>query len=104
MVVTGITVRDSADGLRFAVRVQPRAARSEIVGVHGGALKVRVTAPPVEGAANEAVVALLAGALGIAKARVRIVGGASGRLKTVEVDGIDRRHLHQLTLVSSNPR
>lgn len=98
MVVTGITVRDLVGGLRFPVRVQPRASRSEIVGVHGGALKVRVSAPPVEGAANEAVVALLAGALGVARSRVRIVGGAGSRLKTVEVDGIDRAHLQQLLL------
>jgi uncharacterized protein (TIGR00251 family) len=102
--VSGITVRELADGLRFPVRVQPRASRTEIAGVHEGALKVRVSSPPVDGAANAAVVALLAGAFGIARSRIRIVGGASGRLKTVEVEGIDRQQLLQLVLHSNAPR
>jgi uncharacterized protein (TIGR00251 family) len=81
-----VTKRDS--GVRFAVRVQPRASSSEICGLHGEALKVRLSAPPVDGAANEALVELLAGALGVAKRAVRIVAGASGRGKVVEVDGV----------------
>jgi uncharacterized protein (TIGR00251 family) len=69
------------------VHVQPRAARSEIVGVHGAALKVRLQAPPVDGAANEALVTLLADRLGVARRAVRVVSGATSRAKTVEVDG-----------------
>jgi uncharacterized protein (TIGR00251 family) len=72
---------------RFAVHVQPRAARSEIVGVHGEALKVRLSAPPVDGAANAALVELLADALGVSRHSVRIVSGATSRGKVVEVDG-----------------
>ena len=69
------------------MHVQPRAALSEIVGLHGDALKIRVTSPPVEGAANEAVIEVIAAALGIGRRGVRIVAGATSRLKTVEVDG-----------------
>ena len=73
--------------MRVSVHVQPRAARSEIVGLHGAALKVRLQAPPVDGAANEALVALLADRLGVARRAVKVVAGASSRAKTVEVEG-----------------
>jgi uncharacterized protein (TIGR00251 family) len=63
--------------IRIRVHVQPRASRSEIVGVHGDALKVRLLAPPVDGAANAALVALLADRLGISERAVRIVSGAT---------------------------
>ena len=73
--------------VRVAVHVQPRASRSEIIGVHGTALKVRLQAPPVDGAANEALVRLLADSLGVSYRSVRVVAGATSRAKTVEVDG-----------------
>ena len=73
--------------VRVAVHVQPRASRSEIIGQYGAALKVRLQAPPVDGAANEALVTLLAERLGVARRAVRVVAGASSRAKTVEVDG-----------------
>jgi uncharacterized protein (TIGR00251 family) len=74
---------------RIAVRVQPRAKREEVAGARGGALLVRVTAPPVEGKANDAVRKLLAKRLGIAPARVTVVRGASARDKVVEIDGME---------------
>ena len=80
-----VEVRGSA--VRVSIHVQPRAARSEIVGLHGAALKVRLRAPPVDGAANEALVTLLAERLGVARRAVRVIAGASSRAKTVEVDG-----------------
>ena len=72
---------------RVRVHVQPRASRSEITGLHGAALKVRLQAPPVDGAANEALVALIAGRLGLPKSAVRVVSGATSRSKTVEIEG-----------------
>lgn len=69
------------------VHVQPRASRSEVVGTHGAALKVRLLAPPVDGAANDALVALLAEKLGVPRRDVRIVQGATSRAKVVEIDG-----------------
>jgi uncharacterized protein len=74
---------------RLAVRVQARAARDEIAGERSGALLVRVTAPPVEGKANEAVRKLLAKRLGVAPGRVSVVRGASSRDKLVEIEGLD---------------
>jgi uncharacterized protein len=70
------------------LRVQPRASRTEIVGEHDGALRIRVAAPPVDGDANAELVRFLAKRLGVAKSRVRIVAGDSGRMKTVEVEGV----------------
>jgi hypothetical protein len=83
--VLHVEVRGSS--VRVGVHVQPRATRSEIVGLHGAALKVRLRAPPVDGAANEALVTLLAERLGVARRSVRVVAGLSSRAKTIEVDG-----------------
>lgn len=74
---------------RIGVRVQPRGRRDEIVGERDGALLVRVTAPPLEGRANEALRKLLARRLRVAPSRVAVVRGASSRDKLVEVEGLD---------------
>jgi uncharacterized protein len=73
---------------RLTVQVQPRASRTEIVAAAGGSLRVRVTAPPAGGAANEAVRALLAEALDCPRSAVTILRGHSARTKLVEVAGI----------------
>jgi uncharacterized protein len=93
-----ITERDGP--LRFSVHVQPRASRSEIVGLHGDALKVRLSAPPVDGAANEALVELLAAALGVSCAAVRVVAGATSRGKVVEVNGVSVEKIRRLARTS----
>jgi len=69
----------------LTVHVQPNARQSEICGLHGDALKVRVAAQPAEGRANEALVALLAAALGVPKKSVAVVQGTKSRRKTVSV-------------------
>lgn len=74
--------------MRFSVRVQPRASRTGVDGLFGDALRVRVSAPPVDGAANEAVIRVLAEALHVPRVAVRIVAGASSRTKIVEVAGV----------------
>ena len=74
--------------VRFRVRLQPRASRNEIAGAHGGALRVRLHAPPVDGAANEALVAFLAERLAVPRRGVRIVSGATSRTKMIEVEGV----------------
>ena len=76
-------------GIRIRVRVQSRASKTEIAGLHGNAVKVRLAAPPVEGAANEALVRFIARHLGVPRSAVRIESGATGRSKILEVDGID---------------
>ena len=94
-----VTDRDGA--VRFAVRVQPRSSRTGVEGVHGDALKVRVNAPPVDGAANEAVVEVLAEALGVPRRMVRIVAGESSRSKVVEVAGVGATAVGDLAIRSS---
>src|ERR1700733_8475900 len=79
--------------ITFAVRVIPRASRSEIVGLQGGALKVRLAAPPVDGAANNDLIRSLAKALGIFARDVKIVRGQTARLKTVRVPAACRDRL-----------
>ena len=69
--------------------MQPRASRNELGGVQGGELRIRLTSPPVEGAANRLCTEFLAGILGIAKGRVAIVAGEKSRHKTVLVSGLD---------------
>ena len=80
----------AAPAATVAVRVQPQAAREAIVGWAAGALRVRVTAPPENGRANDAVAALLARALGVRPSAVRVVRGARSRDKIVRVDGLTR--------------
>ena len=78
----------AGDGTRLALRVQPRASRNEVVGPHGDALKVRLAAPPVDGAANDALVRFLAEALELPRAAVMLIGGLSSRSKAVHVAGL----------------
>ena len=75
--------------VRFAVRLTPRAAADRVDGVVEGVLRVRVGAPAVEGAANNALVRLLADELGVARRDVRIVAGATSRQKLVVVDNLE---------------
>ena len=83
-----LKITEAEGGVTFAVRVVPRANRNEIVGVHGDALKVRLTAPPVKGKANDALIAFLAKRLGVRKRQVEIVAGATSRRKMIRVIGL----------------
>lgn len=73
---------------RITVRLTPRAARDEVAGFDGDVLRVRVTAPPVDGRANDALVRLLAKRLGVRRGAVSVVGGRTSRRKVVAVDGL----------------
>jgi uncharacterized protein (TIGR00251 family) len=83
-----LDVRDTPEGLTLRVRVQPRASRDRLGGERDGALVVRLTAPPVEGKANEALARLLGRALGVPPSAVRVVQGATGREKRVAIAGV----------------
>ncbi len=87
--MSAVTVEERVGCVRFSVRVQPRASRTEIAGIQHGALKVRLQAPPVDGAANEALVDFLADSLDVPRRMIRIVAGESSRSKVVEAIGID---------------
>ena len=75
------------------MRVQPRASKDEIAGWQEGALKIRLTAPPVEGVANEALIEFLAEALGVRRSELRLVSGEKGRNKRVEVSSLTDEQL-----------
>ena len=78
------------DAAVIAVRVQPRASRNGITQAEDGSYKVRLTAPPVDGAANEALVGYLSGVLNVSKSSVEIVSGHTGRQKRVRISGMER--------------
>jgi uncharacterized protein (TIGR00251 family) len=81
-------IEPAGGGVRLRIRVQPRASRTEVAGTYGDALRVRLTAAPVDGAANDMLVRFLADTLGVGRAAVRLVRGASSRTKVIEVAGI----------------
>lgn len=78
----------SSDTITLAVRVQPRAARDEVAGLHGDRLKLRITAPPVDGAANAHLLRFLAALCGVPPSRATLLRGHSGRDKLVRIDGV----------------
>jgi uncharacterized protein (TIGR00251 family) len=83
-----------SESVRIPVHVQPRASKTTLAGVHDGCWKIRLAAPPVDGAANAALVEFVAARLGVAKSRVRIVSGHSSRRKVVEIDGTTLAAVH----------
>jgi len=76
------------DRVTLALRVQPRASRDEVAGLYGDRVKLRITAPPVDGAANEHLCRFLARLFGVAPSRVRLLQGTSGRDKLVSLEGV----------------
>ena len=88
---------------RVTVKVHPRARRSAITGRLGEAYKLDLTAPPVEGKANEECTRFFAEVAGVARARVRIVTGTTSRMKVVEVEGISQEELERRLNPSSSP-
>ena len=78
---------------RINIYVQPRASKTAVAGMHDGCVKVRLAAPPVDGAANAALIEFVAERLGLAKSHVRIVTGQASRRKVVEVDGVSAERL-----------
>ncbi len=81
-------IERTATGVRVRLHVQPRASRSELAGRHGDAIKVRLTAPPVDGAANEALLRFLALRLEVPRSALSLVAGESGRAKVVAIEAI----------------
>lgn len=88
MTAARAAISATATGVRLSIRVQPKASRNEVIGTHGDQIRLRLTAPPVEGAANEALVRFLAELFGVGRPSVRIVAGHSSRSKVVEVAGL----------------
>ncbi len=81
-------IKVAAGGVRLTIHVQPRASRTEVVGLHGDAIKLRIAAPPVDGAANEEVVRFLAEVFRLPRRQVVLTEGFTGRRKVVDATGI----------------
>jgi uncharacterized protein (TIGR00251 family) len=93
-----IPIRDTDRGATFAIRVQPRASRNAVAGEMGDALKLALTAPPVEGKANEACVEFLANLLKVPRSSVTIASGESSRNKVIRITGLSAGQVEQRLL------
>ena len=81
-------LRETAEGVYIAVKLQPRASRNAIQGAHGAELKIAVTAPPVDSAANSALMEFLAEKLNVPRSRIQLVRGQTSRHKTIFISGM----------------
>jgi uncharacterized protein (TIGR00251 family) len=86
------------EGIQFSAAIVPRASKNEITGVMNGALKIRLTSPPVEGAANKACIKFIAKRLGVSQSRVDIVGGLTSKNKIIRIEGMDESAFFQKVL------
>ncbi len=86
-------------GVRLTVQIQPRASRTEVVGLHGDALRIRLSAPPVDGAANDALVRYLAERLEVARGAITLVSGRSSRRKVVVLEGVSPDEVRRRLLI-----
>ena len=99
-----LTLRVVDGGIQFAVRAQPKASRNAVVGLHGDALKVAVTAAPAGGKANKGIERVVAEALGVRASAVSVVAGLTARDKVVRVDGLAEADLRRRLSSSLSPR
>jgi len=91
-----VNVREADGAVVFDVLVQPRASRARVGPIHDGRLKISVTAPPVDGEANTAVIELLAKELRVARGAVEVIAGMTSRRKTVRVTGVTAARIEEL--------
>ena len=88
-------IHESKDGVVLKVQVRPRASLDEVVGPHGDALKIRITAPPVAGAANKHLLKFLAKKLKITRSQMNITSGTTSRAKSITIEGVSPAEVRQ---------
>jgi len=96
-----IDYSEKEGALTFKVRVVPRASRSEIIGEHDGSLRIRIAAPPVDGAANEELIRTLAQAFKVSRGAVEVVAGHNSKSKRISIAGGTAARLMELSLVAT---
>jgi uncharacterized protein len=96
-----IEITEKNGAIVFRVRVVPRASKSEIVGSHEGALKIRLASPPADGAANAELVKLLAKAAGVSKSAVEILSGQTARTKQLKIEGVTAADFLRIVNISA---
>ena len=99
--MTASWIRESSAGIEIFLHCQPGAKKTEVQGIHGDRLKVRLAAPPIDGKANEALIAWLSKSLGIPKSHIQLTHGETGRQKRVLIQGSSNEKIKSL-LVNSN--
>jgi uncharacterized protein len=97
----GLQIRETASGLEVGLHVLPRAKCCEISGIHAGALKVKVTAPPVDDAANRAIIQFFSTLLGISKSNLSIQAGLKSRNKTLQINGLGLKRFLEIIAIDS---
>ncbi|MBN2255818.1 MAG: YggU family protein [Deltaproteobacteria bacterium] len=90
------SVKETTDGVVFKVRVLPRSSRCEIAGIQDDALKLKITAPPVEGQANEECIRFLSRALGVKRNRISITAGGKSKNKSIAITGLTRKDIESI--------
>ena len=90
-------MNETSDGVEVHIRAIPRASKNEIQGVHDNALKIRLTTPPVDGKANQALIKFLSKTLHIAKSKIELTQGETSRHKTVRISGLTADQLKERT-------
>ena len=91
-----VDIRETEHGVIFHIHVVPRSAKCEVAGIQGDALKLRITAPPVEGQANTECIRFLSDILGVRKKQVTILSGHKSKKKTVAIEGVRRKDIESL--------
>ena len=81
-------IEQTAEGVRLRIKAVPRASRSEVAGIHGNEVRIRLAAPPVDGAANEELIRFLADALSVRRTAIRLVSGQTSRSKVITIAGV----------------
>ena len=89
-----LQIRETGSGLEVRLHVLPRAKRCEVAGTFNGALKVRVTAPPVDDAANRAIIGFFSGLMGVSRANLQILSGSKSREKVLQIRGLSLDDFH----------
>ncbi len=88
-------LQTSGENVLLNLHIQPGAKQTDVIGTHGDALKIRLASPPVDGKANEVLIALLAETLGIAKSRLSLVSGQTSRIKRVSIANVSAAEVEQ---------
>lgn len=86
-------MNETSKGIEVHIRAMPRASKNQIQGIYDGALKIRLTTPPVDGKANQALIKFLSKTLGIAKSQIELTQGDTSRRKTVRISGLTKPQL-----------
>ena len=93
---TDFRIRESGADIEVPLHVQPRARRTQIAGLHDGTLKVKISAPPVDDAANRAIVEFFSDLLGHPKSRLHIISGGKSRNKVLRIEGMSLKRFEEL--------